>query len=180
MGIKREHIDIISPAGTFKGYFAAPEGGGAVPGVVVIQEIFGVNSHIRHVVENFAAAGYAALAPDVYWREEAGLELDYTPDDVAKGRELKGKMNMDEVMEDLKATFDTLGARPETRGRKLGLNGYCFGGMVAYLGACRLNPAATSAYYGGGIGGLLGEAGGINAPIQYHFGEIDQIGRAHV
>lgn len=173
MSINSEHIDITSSGGTFKGYFAAPDGGGPVPGVVVIQEIFGVNSHMRSVVERFAEAGYAALSPDLFWRIEPGLELTYTPDDVAKGREIRGKLDTGEFVEDVRAAFETLGGRAETQGRKLGLTGYCFGGMVAYLGAARLNPAATSSYYGGGIVNFLDDAGKIDAPIQFHFGEID-------
>lgn len=173
MAIKTELVDITSAGGTFKGYFAAPEGGAPVPGVVIIQEIFGVNSHMRSVVERYAENGYAAIAPDLFWRIEPGLELTYTPDDVAKGREMRGKLDNDNVVEDVRAAFETLGARPECQGKKLGINGFCFGGMVAYLAACRLKPAATSAYYGGGIGNLLGEVGGISAPIQFHFGEVD-------
>ena len=68
MSINSQHIDITSSGGTFKGYFAAPDSGGPVPGVVVIQEIFGVNSHMRSVVDRFAEAGYAAISPDLFWR----------------------------------------------------------------------------------------------------------------
>lgn len=172
MVIHSENVSITSAGGTFQGYFAAPEGD-PVPGVIVIQEIFGVNSHIRSVVERFAAAGYAALAPDIFWRVEPGIELGYTPDDVAKGRALKDKMNLDEVIEDVRASFAVLGARPECADKKLGITGYCYGGLIAYAAAARLDPACASSYYGGGITNYLDEANNISQPIQFHFGSED-------
>lgn len=178
MANKSEQVSITSAGGTFNGYFAAPEGGGPedggpVPGVVVIQEIFGVNSHIRSIVDRLADAGYAALAPEIFWRQGPGIELGYTPDDIAKGREIRGALDTDAVVEDVRATFAVLGSRPETQGRKLGITGFCFGGFITYLAACRLDPAATSAFYGGGIVNFISEAGGIDAPVQFHFGEVD-------
>ncbi|MCH9046927.1 MAG: dienelactone hydrolase family protein [SAR324 cluster bacterium] len=173
MATSSEHVKITSAGGTFDGYFAAPGGDGAAPGVVVIQEIFGVNSHIRSVVERLAGEGYAALAPDLFWRVRPGIELGYTPDDIAQGREIRGKLNDDEVVEDVRATFEVLGKRPECQGRKLGITGFCWGGFVTYLAACRLSPAATASYYGGGIAGFLDEADKIDAPILFHFGEKD-------
>jgi carboxymethylenebutenolidase len=173
MASKTETVKITSKAGTFNGFFAAPAGGGPAPGVVVIQEIFGVNNHIRDMCQRFAAAGYAALAPDLFWPAGPGIELGYTPDDIAKGREIRGKLNNDAVVEDVRATFAALRARPEAKGRKVGITGYCYGGLITYLSACRLDPDAVSVYYGGGIGNFVGEAGGIKAPIQLHFGEKD-------
>lgn len=173
MAAKTETVKISSKNGSFSGYFAAPQGGGPVPGVVVIQEIFGVNSHIRSMVDRFAAAGYAALAPDLFWPIEPGIELGYTPDDIAKGRELRGKLDNDKVVEDVRASFSALRARPEAKGKKVGITGYCFGGFVTYLAACRLDPDSVSAYYGGGIVGFVGEAAKIKAPTQFHFGDKD-------
>ena len=182
MEIKSEDIQISGADGTFGGYLAAPAGQ-TVPGVVVIQEIFGVNVHIRSICDRLAQAGYAALAPDMFWRIRPGIQLGYTPEDVAEGRGYRGEMQDDQVVEDVRAGFDALGARPETAGKKIGLTGFCWGGMVSYLAACRLNPAATAAFYGGGIVNYLGEADGINAPIIFHFGEkdagipMDQVGQ---
>ncbi len=172
MAIKTESVQISSSGGTFGGYLAAPEGA-TVPGVIVIQEIFGVNSHVRSMVERFAEAGYAALAPDLFWRVEPNIELGYTPDDIAKGREIRGELDNDATVEDVRAAFAALAQRPETQGHGLGITGYCWGGLVTYLAACRLDPAAASAYYGGGIVGFLGEAERIQCPIQFHFGEVD-------
>ena len=172
MPIKSEKFMINHANGSFQGYFAASETGTA-PGVVVIQEIFGVNSHIRSVVDRLAEAGYAALAPDIFWREGTDIELGYTPEDVSKGRELKAKMNMDEVIEDVSATFDTLAARPECHSEQQAIVGFCYGGLIVYTAAARLNPACASSYYGGGIVEYIAEADQITCPIQFHFGEKD-------
>jgi carboxymethylenebutenolidase len=172
MAMISEWLTISGLGGKFQGYFAAPPGASA-PGVVVIQEIFGVNSHIRSVVERLAQAGYAALAPDLFWRVTPGIELGYTPDDIAKGRELKAKMNMAEVIEDVDASFAALGARPECAGRKLGIVGFCYGGLVSYVAAVRLQLACASSYYGGGIPEYLDEIDNLACPIQFHFGAED-------
>jgi carboxymethylenebutenolidase len=173
MAIKTETVQIKGPAGSFSAYFGAPQGGGAVPGVLVIQEIFGVNKHMREMVERFANAGYAAVSPDIFWSVQPGIELGYTPDDIAKGREMRGKLDTDKVVQDLGATLAVLRARPECKGKKVGVTGYCFGGLLTFLTAARFKPDASSAYYGGGIAGVLGEAGKVSAPIQFHFGEKD-------
>ena len=173
MAIKTESVKLKSAGGTFSGFFAAPQGEGPVPGVVVIQEIFGVNSHMREMCQRFANAGYAALSPDLFHSVGPDIQLGYTPDDIAKGREIRGKLDTDKVLEDVRAAFDALGTRPETKGKKLGVTGYCWGGFVTYLAACRCKPAAVSAYYGGGIVNFLKEADKIAAPIQFHFGEKD-------
>lgn len=175
MTIKTKQLTVSNAAGSFQAYFAAPDTPAATttPGVLVIQEIFGVNSHIRSVTERFAAAGYAALAPDIFWRIQPGIELGYSADDVTKGRELKSQMNTDEVLDDLAASLQTLAAQPECQGQKLGITGYCYGGLLTYVAAARLQPACASAYYGGGIVDYLNEADNIRCPIQFHFGEHD-------
>ena len=172
MSTKSETVTITSAGGTFEGYFAAPEGKTS-PGVVVIQEIFGVNSHIRSVVDRLSDAGYAALAPDVFWRVEPGIQLGYAPDDVTAGREIRAKIEVDDTVEDVRATFEALGARPECKSQKLGIVGFCYGGLITYLSAVRHQPACASAYYGGGIPNYLGEVNGLTAPIQFHFGDQD-------
>jgi carboxymethylenebutenolidase len=170
--MKSEYLTITRSGGSFQGYFTAPDSANA-PGVIVVQEIFGVNSHIRSVCERLTEAGYAALAPDIFWRVQPGIELGYTPDDIAEGRELKAKMDMDDVIEDVRAAFAVLGARPECLGRKLGIVGFCYGGLITYTAATRLNPACASSYYGGGIVEYLAEADRLDCPIQFHFGEQD-------
>lgn len=172
MPVNTETLTIAGRDGSFAGFFAAPESASAA-GVIVIQEIFGVNSHIRAVTERFAEAGYAALAPDIFWRKQPGIELGYSTQDIARGRELKAAMNTDEVIEDLRAAFATLASQRQCQGRKCGVVGYCYGGLLAYVAAARLHPACASSYYGGGIVDYLDEVDKLDCPIQFHFGEQD-------
>ena len=172
MAVNSQMIDIAGADGAFQGYFAVSDRSRA--GVVLIQEIFGVNSHIRDVSDRLAAAGYAVLAPDLFWRVQPDVQLGYTPDDIAKGRTFKDQVAVDDAMEDLRASFATLRARPECQGHKTGVVGFCWGGLLTYLAAARLDPACASSYYGGGIANFLGEADKIGCPIQFHFGDQDQ------
>ena len=145
-------------------YTAGPAN--ATKGVVVVQEIFGVNHHIRDMADRFAAAGYAVVAPAVYDRVERGFEVGYTPDDIAKGRDVRMKLNDADLMKDIEA------AAAHLSGKKLGIVGYCFGGTVAWWGATRSNVfAASSCWYGGGIPGSKNET--PHCPVQMHFGEKD-------
>jgi carboxymethylenebutenolidase len=145
-------------------YVAGPAN--ATKGVVVIQEIFGVNHHMRDMADRFAAAGYAVVAPALFDRVEKGIELGYTADDIAKGRDYRMKLSDAQVMLDVDA------AAAHLAGKKLGIVGYCFGGTVAWWGATRTNKfAASSCWYGGGIAGTKDEK--PNCPVQMHFGETD-------
>lgn len=149
-------------------YRADPDGAphGAV---VVIQEIFGVNVHIRDLVERWAAVGYTAIAPALYDRLEKGFETGYEPEDIQKGRELKERANaeLDKVMADVEAAVKAV----ESAGR-VGITGYCWGGFVAYAAACRLPVQAASGYYGGGIHTIAEET--PQCPTILHYGEQDQ------
>jgi carboxymethylenebutenolidase len=158
-------IDLKSADGfTFSAYTAgAPS---ATNGLVVIQEIFGVNHHIRDMADRFAAQGYAVIAPALFDRVERGVELGYTQDDIAKGRDYRMKLNDALVMADVEAAANHLA------GKKLAIVGYCFGGTVAWWGATRTRKfAASSCWYGGGIAGTKDEQ--ANCPVQMHFGETD-------
>jgi carboxymethylenebutenolidase len=138
----------------------------AKAGIVVIQEIFGVNHHIRDMADRYAAAGYAVCAPALFDRVEKGIELGYTPDDIAKGRDYRMKLDDKNTMLDVEAAVAQLGAK------KLGIVGYCFGGTVAWWGATRTTKfAASSCWYGGGIPGTKDER--PHCPVQMHFGEKD-------
>ena len=138
----------------------------AARGIVVVQEIFGVNHHIRNVADRFAAQGYAVVAPALFDRVERGVELGYTQADIDKGREYRMKLSEADVIRDIEAAADHLA------GKKPGIVGYCFGGTVAWWGATRTTKfAAASAWYGGGIAGTREER--PNAPVQFHFGEKD-------
>jgi carboxymethylenebutenolidase len=139
---------------------------GAKAGLVVVQEIFGVNHHMRDMTDRFAAAGYLAISPALFDRVERGVELGYTPDDIAKGRDYRMKLVDAKVMEEIEAAAAHLGAK------KLGIVGYCFGGTVAWWGATRTTKfAASSCWYGGGIAGTKDEH--PHCPVQMHFGETD-------
>lgn len=148
----------------FDAYKAMPEG---TPrgGIVVIQEIFGVNNHIRNVTERFAGEGYAAIAPALFDRVEAGVELGYDEPGVAKGRELKDAVGIDGPLADIAAAAKAI----EEHG-KTGAVGYCWGGLLAFLCATRLGLPAVG-YYGGGIASYADEK--PQAPLMLHFGEQD-------
>jgi carboxymethylenebutenolidase len=149
---------------TLTAYTAGPTGG--TKGLVLIQEIFGVNHHIRDMCERFGAQGYAVCAPAIFDRVEPGIELGYTQEDIDKGRGYRMKLNDAQLMLDVEAAAAQLG------GKKLGIVGYCFGGTVAWWGATRSNRfAAASCWYGGGIAGTKDER--PNCPVQMHFGEKD-------
>ena len=139
---------------------------GATKGIVVIQEIFGVNHHIRDMADRFADAGYAVCAPALFDRAQRGVELGYTPADIDQGRTLRMKLDDAAVMLDVEA------AAAHLAGKKLGIVGYCFGGTVAWWGATRSRSfAAASCWYGGGIAGTKNES--PHCPVQMHFGEKD-------
>ncbi len=148
---------------TLSAYTAGPAG--AAKSLVVVQEIFGVNGHMREVCDAFAAEGYAVVAPALFDRVGPGLELGYTADDVARGRELRGKIGDDAVMHDIAAAAGAVG------GSK-GIIGYCWGGSVAWWGSTRSRSfAAAVGWYGGGIAATRTEA--PHCPVQLHFGETD-------
>jgi len=135
-------------------------------GLVVVQEIFGVNHHMRTVCARFAAEGYAVVAPALFDRVQPGVELGYGPEDVAKGRDLRGKVPEAGTLADIEAAAAVLA------GTALGIVGYCWGGTVAWLGATRTGHfKAASGWYGGGIAATRSET--PHCPVQLHFGEQD-------
>ena len=149
-------------------YRADPEGP-ARGGVVVVQEIFGVNSHIRSVADRYAAAGYLAIAPAIFDRERPGIELGYTEDDIAAGRDIaRGRLDFKTVLADVAAA----GAVAREAG-KVGVVGYCYGGLVTAAAAIQLADVfdAAVSYYGGGTVSLIDKA--PVAPMIMHFGERD-------
>jgi carboxymethylenebutenolidase len=172
MAIQTETIKITSKNGTFDGYLAIPESTPA-PGVIVIQEVFGVNSHIQDVTRRVADAGFVALAPDMFWPLEPGLDVGYEGADREKAVALMGQMNVDTAVEDVAAAIETLNARPESKGDKTGVVGFCWGGLMTYLVACRLNPTCAVPYYGGRIVQFMDEVQNMNNPVMFHFGDQD-------
>jgi carboxymethylenebutenolidase len=139
----------------------------AAKALVVVQEIFGVNRHMRQVSDRFAAQGFAVICPALFDRAERGVELGYTAEDVARGRELRGAIATDKTMMDIDAAAQAL---PE--GAKRGIVGFCWGGTVAWWGATRTKHfLAASCWYGGGIAATATES--LNCPVQMHFGDQD-------
>jgi carboxymethylenebutenolidase len=135
--------------------------------LVVVQEIFGVNNHMRRVSDRFAAQGFAVVCPALFDRVQRGVELGYAADDVARGRELRAGVANDKTLLDIEAAAAAL---PE--GAAIGIVGYCWGGTVAWWGATRSKSfSAASCWYGGGIAATATET--PNCPVQMHFGELD-------
>lgn len=150
---------------TLDAYKAEPEGEqkGAV---VVVQEVFGVNGHIRDVCDRFAAHGYAAVAPALFDRVRRGVELDYDQAGIAEGRELATAIGWDDPVTDIRAAAEAL--RPDGG---VGVVGYCWGGSWAWLAACRLDAGAGACYYGRHIVDLMDER--PRCPVILHFGADD-------
>lgn len=157
--------------GTFAGYLASPPRS-AAPGLIVLPEVFNTNPHIRSVVDGYAADGFVALAPDVYWRQEAGSYLAYTDEGRAKAQSLRSRLDTDQFTRDLGDAIAALRARPQCSG-KVGVMGFCLGGMFAYLASTRLSIDAAVSYYGVQIDQHLGEADRLKCPLLMHFAEID-------
>jgi carboxymethylenebutenolidase len=164
-------IDIPAGSESFGAYLALPKSGKG-PAVIIIQEIFGVNGHIRAVADQYAQDGYVAIAPDIFWRTQPRAELTYAGADYDKALELMQKTNVDLAAADIGATAAALRALPEVTG-KVAAIGYCFGGRLAYLAAAQGGVDAAVAYYGGGIQNRLEVASKITVPMQFHYGELD-------
>jgi len=166
-------VEIKTQTGSgFTGYLAVPDAKKA-PGILLIQEIFGVNSHIREVADLYAEAGYVVLAPDVFWRVQKNVELGYTGEDIQKGIELIGKCDKEQIVSDLKDAIATLKGNAQCDG-KVAAVGYCLGGFVSYKLACANLVDAAVCYYGGMIEASLAEADKIKCPVMMHFGEKDE------
>ncbi|MEM7726239.1 MAG: dienelactone hydrolase family protein [Cyanobacteria bacterium P01_A01_bin.45] len=132
-------------------YLAKPKSAGNYPGVVVLQEIFGVNSHIREVTERIAREGYIAIAPALYQRIAPGFETGYTPEDIEIGKKYKMQTSASELLSDIQVTIDYFKQLPELTKDKFGCIGFCFGGHVAYLASTLDDIQATASFYGAGI-----------------------------
>ena len=159
-----EQVTLTAPDGHTLGAWRAGDG----PGLVVIQEIFGVNSHIRNTVDRFAEYGFTALAPALFDRLGPGLELGYEANDVARGRELRGQISDEQALADIAAAIALLAGE----GRPVACVGYCWGGYLAWTAATQLDGlAAAVGYYGGGIAKTATATPAC--PVMLHFGEQD-------
>lgn len=157
---------------TFNGYLSLPPTGRG-PGLVLIQEIWGVNAHIRAVADQYAMDGYVVLAPDVYWRQQVGVDLAYDAQGTQIARQLMGALDMPLAVEDLKSSAKALRLRPEVTS-KVGTVGFCMGGRLGFALAASGTVDSAVCYYGGGIQNMLDLAPQIHVPILFHYGDLDQ------
>ncbi|MFT3976729.1 MAG: dienelactone hydrolase family protein [Sphingomonas bacterium] len=160
-------VETLDHDGRFGAYVAKPAGT-PTAAIVVIQEVFGVNAGIRRKCDRLAEQGYLAIAPDLFWRLGPGIELDPdVPAEMQRGLELFGQFDQDAGIRDIEATIRKARALLGGKG-KVGCVGYCLGGRLAFMTACRTDIDAAVGYYGVGIDGLLGEKHAIAHPVMLH------------
>ncbi|MGA2562065.1 MAG: dienelactone hydrolase family protein [Steroidobacteraceae bacterium] len=168
-----DHITIKGQAGAFGAYIARPKTSPA-PAVVVLQELFGVNADIRKHCDNLAEQGFIAAAPDLFWRQEPGVDLSVTSEpDWQHGLRLYLAYNREDGAGDVKDTADAVAKMPECTG-KVAVLGYCLGGLMTFLTAVRYGVDAAVVYHGGDTEKYLGEADGLRAPLLMHLAEEDE------
>lgn len=172
METNSQWIDITTEDGTFGAYLSLPRGGKG-PGIVLLQEIFGVNQHIRNVADQYAADGYVVIAPDLFWRDGARIELTYDEAGWKRAVELMNSLDFDKAQTDIAATVKALRAQEGTAGQKIASIGYCMGGLLSYRTAADGLVDTAVAYYGGGIQNGLDRADEIKVPVLMHFGSAD-------
>ena len=169
-------IELKAADGTTVPAYEARPAGTPRGAVVVIQEIFGVNSHIRHVADGYAAEGYLAVAPAAFHRVKPGVELGYSPDDMGEGFGYKTAVEAlpaPGVLQDIQAAIDH--AAKASGGKKVGIVGYCWGGLLTWRSACLLQGlSAAATYYGGGVTSPEESARRPQVPVLAHFAEEDQ------
>ena len=163
-----ENINLTAKDGATIGAYRSAPADEPKGGMVVLQEIFGVNHHIRAVADRYAAAGYLAIAPALFDRVEPGVELGYGEADRPRAMDIRGKTKLEETLADIEAAVALAAA-----GGSVGVVGYCWGGTLAWAAATRLSGiSAAVGYYGGGIARMLDEQ--PRAPVMLHFGERDK------
>lgn len=166
-------IDIAAAGGgTFRGYLCLPPAGQG-PGLVVEQEIFGINENVRLVCEHYATEGFVTLAPDLFWRMEPNVDLGYSEADWKRAFDFFKRFDIDKGMADIAATIKQLRGMKECTG-KVGAIGYCLGGKLAYLSATRTDADCAVGYYGVAIDASLDEKDRIKQPLMLHIAEQDQ------
>ncbi len=158
-------------SGSFQAYFASADS--KAPGLVLIQEIFGVNKVMRDLADWYSSLGYHVICPDIFWRIESGVDItDQTKEEWDKAFDLFGKFNVDQGVNDLITSMNYLRNVDNCNG-KVGTVGYCLGGKLSYLLSCRSNVDCNVSYYGVGIEGLLDESSKIKKPYLSHIAEKD-------
>lgn len=162
-------------------YLAVPQGEGPYAAIIVFQEIFGVNAHIREVTERIAREGYIAIAPNIYQRLAPNFEIGYSPEEVQLGRQYKAQTKATELLSDTEATVAYLRSLSQVQGERIGCIGFCFGGHVAYLAATLPEIRVTASFYGAGIATMTPGGGPptvsrtaeIRGTLYGFFGEAD-------
>ncbi|GAC1334397.1 MAG: dienelactone hydrolase family protein [Beijerinckiaceae bacterium] len=163
-----ENINLMAKDGATIGAYRSAPRDEPKGGIVVLQEIFGVNHHIRTVADRFAAEGYLVIAPALFDRVEPGVELGYGQDDRPRAMDIRGRTKIDDTLADIEAAVSLALA-----GGNVGIVGYCWGGTLAWAAATRLpDIAAAVGYYGGGIAAMAEET--PHVPVMLHFGERDK------
>ncbi|NEO29768.1 MAG: dienelactone hydrolase family protein [Symploca sp. SIO3C6] len=149
--IYTDSVKVANSSLEIDAYLARPRENGSFPAIVVLQEIFGVNDHIREITRRWAQEGYIAIAPALYQRQAPGFETGYTEQDFKVGKEYKQQTKADELVADIQATIDYLKSQMPVQDQGIGCIGFCFGGHVAYLAATLPEVKATASFYGAGI-----------------------------
>ena len=168
-----DHLTIRAAdgSGAFDAFVALPASGHG-PGVVLVQEIFGVNANMRQTAQQYADAGFVAIVPDLFWRLEPGVELGYSEAERAQAFALMGRFDLAKGVQDIQASLDAVRALDACTGQA-GVVGFCLGGKLAYLAACDTDSSASVGYYGVGLEHLLDQAGRIRQPLVLHIAEED-------
>ncbi|ASM79208.1 Carboxymethylenebutenolidase (plasmid) [Vitreoscilla filiformis] len=170
--VTTEWLSVTTPDGPMAAYLARPPAGRG-PGLLLLQEIFGVNAHIRGVAEQYALAGFTVLAPDAFWRQAPRVELSYVGEDRDRALTLMRGLSREQAVADMSASIAALKAHSACTGR-VGAIGYCMGGRLAFAAAALCNGLERAVcYYGGGIATQLELAKRIYIPTQFHHAEVD-------
>jgi|TARA_A100001037_G_scaffold304322_1_gene340735 carboxymethylenebutenolidase len=157
---------------TVEAYMARPEGDGPWPGLVILAEIYNANHWVRAVADGYAEQGFLCLAPDLYWRQDPGQYLDYTPEGQQAGRALGQAMDLDAFTDDMADYARALADHPDGTG-KVGTVGYCLGGKLVYLAVARDVVDVGVGYYAVQLDKFLDEAAQVTRPLMLHFAELD-------
>ena len=172
--MNEETVQVAVDDGAFDCLLARPAAPGPAPAIIVLQEIFGVNPGIRGIAAHYAEAGYLALCPDLFWRSERNLSMsESNPDHAESGFALYKAYDFDKGVDDSAAAIAVARALPGSSG-KVGVTGYCLGGLLTFLAAARTDADAYVAYYGGGTERFVDRAAGIRAPLLYHLAGQDE------
>jgi len=171
MDVQSQMIEIPAPGGTMPAFLARPKDAAPAPAVLVIQEAFGLNGHIKDVARRIAEEGYVALAPDLYWHGGKGRSVGY--DQLPEAIALMQSLKDDQVVADLRSAVAHLEKQPFVRADRIGITGFCMGGRVSYLAACEMPDKikASAPFYGGGI--PVEKTEKLRAPVLAFFGEND-------